>query len=120
MGLLSRFARRSTGESGKSRAPEPAPKRRFHGVEIVPGGSVCCEAASGLAGERFLTDEAPLLPLADCDQPDCGCRYQHYTDRRTDDRRDTDVGIGFAADLYRKECRRGKVRGRRRSDQGRQ
>ncbi|MEJ2604445.1 MAG: hypothetical protein P8172_14360 [Gammaproteobacteria bacterium] len=119
MGLLSRFARRSPGATEKDRAPAAAPKRRFHGVEVIPGASVCCDGAREIAGKRFLTDEAPILPLTDCDQPECSCRYQHYTDRRTDDRRDTDVGIGFAADLYRQQCRRGKSRGRRRSDKDR-
>lgn len=35
-----------------------------------------------------------MLPLSDCDNPaGCRCKYQHYDDRRTDARRESDIGL---------------------------
>ena len=93
------------------------PARRFTGVEVVPRRGACCEAVRAIAGQRFLSEEAPRLPLADCDRPQCDCRYQHFTDRRTDVRRDGDIGVGIASELYNSDCRRSKGRGRRSTDQ---
>ncbi len=42
-----------------------------------------CPPAEKLQGRRFLVNEAPLLPLADCSYPKCNCRYVHHSDRRT-------------------------------------
>ena len=52
-------------------------------------GEGACAAAKALRDRRFLPDEAPITPLADCDAAHCGCRYVHYADRRSrdDDRR---------------------------------
>jgi len=84
----------------------------FHGVEIVaPAG--CCQAARQQVGQRFLSEEAPLLPLAGCDRATrCVCKYRHFTDRRTDARRDADVGLPPA---FREDERRAR-RGRRVTD----
>ena len=90
--------------------------RRFTGVEVIPRRDACCEAVRAVAGQRFLSKEAPRLPLTDCDRPQCHCRYQHFTDRRTDARRDSDIGVGIASELYNSECRRSRGRGRRSTD----
>lgn len=37
--------------------------------------------------ERFLSREAPRLPLAGCTMKYCRCRYVHYKDRRQRERR---------------------------------
>jgi len=35
-----------------------------------------------------------MLPLSDCTNPaGCRCKYQHYDDRRTEARRESDVGL---------------------------
>lgn len=61
--------------------------RRFHGVTVRPG-LVCCQAAQALTGRRFLSQEAPALPLPGCDQKTCQCAYSHFRDRRDgEDRR---------------------------------
>ena len=67
----------------------------FHGVAVqTPLGERMCPAAAAIAGQRYLSEEAPALPLPDCDTPrDCRCVYQHFTDRRTDRRRETDIGL---------------------------
>jgi hypothetical protein len=47
-----------------------------------------------MEGQRFLSDEAPVLPLAGCETPQaCRCIYEHFTDRRTVLRRDVDSGL---------------------------
>jgi hypothetical protein len=47
-----------------------------------------------LEDARFLSDEAPSLPLAGCKTPQsCRCVYVHFNDRRTEVRRDTDSGL---------------------------
>jgi hypothetical protein len=52
-----------------------------------------CPAAAKLGKRRFLSREAPTLPLADCPAPQkCRCIYQHFDDRRTLSRRAADEG----------------------------
>ena len=48
-----------------------------------------CDAVKALRGQRLLLSDVPLLPVPDCDKPNCKCSYVRYTDRRlwTDDRR---------------------------------
>jgi hypothetical protein len=59
---------------------------RYHCVEIRYR-SGACDAVRRLQGLRFLSDEAPPLPVKGCDAPSCSCRYAHYEDRRQEDRR---------------------------------
>jgi len=42
-----------------------------------------CAGAQSLEGQRYLGDEAPVLPLEECTSSRCDCRYQHHVDRRT-------------------------------------
>jgi hypothetical protein len=101
---------------------EPAPKpvavkrpvNRFHAVSIAPGPRACPQARS-LLGQRFLSSEAPALPLKGCSQPECTCRYAHYEDRRKQGRRARDLGV--AIDGYEgPEQRARQKRGRRTTD----
>jgi hypothetical protein len=47
-----------------------------------------CAAVQRLSGRRFLSKEAPSIPLLACDAASCRCRYMHFEDRRqTDERR---------------------------------
>lgn len=65
----------------------------FHGVQVIPG-QAACEAVRSLDGKRLLSEDAPMLPLTDCPQAtQCTCRYRHFQDRRTDNRRDEDDGL---------------------------
>ena len=107
---------------GRSPAMKPAAKAmrsardagRYHAVVIVPRGA-SCTAALDCARRRYLSAEAPRLPLAACDRHDqCQCVYRHHADRRDDPRRDDESsgarrGPGTAA-----ERRTG--RGRRETD----
>ena len=73
---------------------------------MVPGASAC-EAAQRMRDKRFLTREAPRLPLKDCDHQDkCQCKYQHLPDRRGEPRRGTDSSYGAAPKAATPERRR--------------
>ncbi len=83
--------RAANGHSPPRAARAEASARRasaFHAVSIRPG-LICCGAAEKLAGQRFLSVEAPELPLEGCDADRCECVYVHHDDRRSGhDRRD--------------------------------
>jgi len=67
--------------------------RDYHAVSIRRAGR-CCEEVMEMESRRFLSVEAPDLPLSACSMPtQCQCKYRHHTDRRDDPRRDTDVGL---------------------------
>jgi hypothetical protein len=86
--------RRKKG-AAKGRPGVSGVRQLFHGVAIeTPRGERMCRAAAAVIGQRFLSEDAPLLPLPDCDMTrDCRCVYQHFTDRRTETRRETDIGL---------------------------
>jgi hypothetical protein len=88
----------------------------FHCVETHHHGK-CCEAIKALHGKRFLSSEAPMLPVQGCDQAHCECDYVHHDDRRSDNRR-TDMGLQRAMYGQSGEVEhRGKNnRGRRKKD----
>ncbi len=68
-------------------APKNARDRRWHAVSVKPGPHACPAAVSG-RNRRWLSRQAPLLPLPGCTQPDaCRCTYQHHDDRRSGSRR---------------------------------
>jgi hypothetical protein len=58
----------------------------YRAAMILPG-SCPCAAIMDLGKKRFLLNEAPMLPLPECDQPECDCYYINFDDRRDDDRR---------------------------------
>jgi hypothetical protein len=87
---------------------------QFHAVAIR-GTNDACQAVRDAHGERYLSAEAPALPLGQCDRPDrCQCRYQHYEDRRGNSRRGGESGLHAQNDAERVERR--KLRGRRADD----
>lgn len=69
-------------------------RQLFHGVAIEPTDGHACRAVLALSAQRYLAHEAPPFPLGDCDDPvSCRCKYRHYSDRRSDVRRETDIGL---------------------------
>jgi hypothetical protein len=59
----------------------------WHAVSVVTGSSGC-EAARALCATRYLSRDAPRLPLTECTFPkSCSCSYKHYVDRRGQPRR---------------------------------
>jgi hypothetical protein len=98
---------RIDGNSPKERSP-------WHAVEIVPP-RVSCAAAQALKGIRFLSAQAPLLPLDECTQPTaCRCAYRKHPDRREDARRLEDA-TGTRR-FHPVEIERREGRGRRSTD----
>jgi hypothetical protein len=67
----------------------------YHAVSIQPGPAACGPARR-LRDRRFLSAEAPALPLEGCDEGRCTCRYRHHDDRRQDPRRASDRGFPLA------------------------
>ena len=87
---------RTAGKAGRGRATAQATKG-FHSVSISMDASPC-HAIRKYAGRRLLSNEAPILPLPDCDQPNCSCRFEHFDDRRDPgNRRDRMVAMGRMA-----------------------
>jgi hypothetical protein len=95
---------------------EPAtPRTSWHAVSIV-SSTACCATAIVLLGTRFLSKEAPRLPLRGClVGSHCRCAYQHHEDRRVLSRRAPDLW-NPAQTRYVEEERR-RQRGRRSTDQ---
>ena len=100
----------------KSAAPPPSPYR----ATSITHGSDACNAVKSLDEHRFLLDDAPLVPLPDCDSLKCNCKYIRHKDRR-DEEAERRAISGLSGDLYSNagnQERRGEVRkfGRRESD----
>jgi hypothetical protein len=102
------------GEPEPGPAPVKKPVKPWHAVMIAPGPRAC-QAARGLREHRFLSREAPPLPLKECDSAECTCRYEHFDDRRKGPRRAHEMGV--AIDGYEDAEKRAKQkRGRRKVD----
>jgi hypothetical protein len=78
--VLRLFPRRNETQAGSSGASHRA--HPYHSVSIHTGSAACLQA-KGLKKKRFLSGEAPQLPLAECTSPKCHCVYQHHPDRRS-------------------------------------
>ncbi len=61
----------------------------FHAVTVRTTAKSCA-AAHEIAGQKYLSAEAPRLPLESCDCANCPCRYMHSADRRGRQRRTLD------------------------------
>jgi hypothetical protein len=117
--LVSELLNRTKALFGRSEpeakpAPAKKPINPWHAVSIAPGPGAC-KAAVELLGQRFLSREAPTLPLKDCDKATCTCRYEHHENRRKGPRRAREMGVSI--DGYEDDERRAKEkRGRRKTD----
>jgi hypothetical protein len=96
-------ARRARPRAEAPRKTKPA--GRFGAIEIRTRRSAC-DAARALEGQRFLTKDAPLLPLKGCTAVQCSCSFGKLSDRRTDGRR-LEHG-GLSASLFLTNSRRKK------------
>ncbi len=87
-----------------------ATDRRWHAVSVKPGQGACNAAISG-KNRRWLSREAPLLPLPGCTRPDtCTCTYNHHDDRRAGSRRAQDLDVFSRAPRIGNERRSRKSR----------
>jgi hypothetical protein len=85
MALAWRFAARKNKQRAELVARHGTHKT-YHCVEVHKGYPAC-KAVEDLGTVRFLSDEAPSLPLSGCTEKKCTCAYIHHDDRRDDDRR---------------------------------
>jgi hypothetical protein len=91
----------------KEKAPRPAVKSsEYHSVSIKLS-SKSCTAAKEMTGQRFLSIDAPALPLPGCDIAECGCRFVHHKDRRdpADRRSPFNSSINVDSGTFKKEQR---------------
>ena len=97
-----------------SRAGAPAARywitNPYHAVSIVPAPPQACQEVKALIRRRFLSTDAPALPLLGCSLRACLCVYKHHDDRRITQRRAADRGgagrIGNAGERRRTAGRR--------------
>jgi hypothetical protein len=95
------------------KSKKPASTGAWHAVHIAAGPNAC-EAVLALGKQRFLSRQAPKLPLAECTKTaTCQCAYRHHKDRRSGPRRWSDQGGG---NRPRPEGERREKRGRRTDD----
>jgi hypothetical protein len=93
---------------------ERKPLRKWHAVCVVLQTSSCAAAAM-CRNNRYLSKEAPRLPLRGCDHPEtCECTYRHFEDRRNGKRRSAELGVAGGSAGPKGERR--KARGRRTQD----
>jgi hypothetical protein len=99
----------------KQIAPLKRTRSRWHAVSVIcKSGS--CEAARALKGQRFLSAEAPRLPLPQCTSAaDCPCVYRKHADRRAGPRREEEK-IGLHRPPASGDQERRRRRGRRSTD----
>lgn len=117
MSFLSRLFVKKRPDGRESGGSPRVVAKNYSGVELVVSPDEACAAAKARAGQRFLTSEAPLLPVPGCDQPRCGCRYRKFPERRTETRRASVVDLPTASSISR-DAGRGqrKGKGRRSTD----
>jgi hypothetical protein len=96
-----------------------APRHPYRATSIV-FDDAACDAVKALGRKRFLDRDrdVPKLPLKDCSNSQCSCKYAHHDDRRdsSEDRRHPSA---LKSELYERGSdpnRRQKKRGRRKSD----
>ena len=86
----------SGAAAGRDRRTGFGEGEAFHAVSIQPAGE-SCPAVNAISVQRFLSEEAPALPLEGCGSVECRCRYVHHSDRRGG-ARDRRLGIGGTDD----------------------
>jgi len=102
--------RRDTGPQKPDRrtsAAKTSGSTQYHAVSIRFEADAC-PAAKELQGRRFLSNEAPSLPLPECRAVTCRCHFMHHEDRRSGKDRRSPFGAGGLAGAtgrYEKERR---------------
>jgi len=89
--------------------PTRSRRQPWHAVSVVARGKACAQAQA-LRNRRFLSAEAPALPLQDCPTAgSCECVYQHHRDRRSGPRRSAETsGVRGKAPTGERRAGRGR------------
>jgi hypothetical protein len=97
-----------------AKVPDPVPARRgsrqpWHAVTIAAPAAACA-SAQACKGKRYLSTEAPRLPLDGCDARRCNCKYRHFDDRRGGPRRQEEKASApvTSRDQVNRRARRGR------------
>jgi len=115
MGFISSLAGIRTKKSTESRE-QAKQKHKYRGVQVIGQDAECCGAVKAVRGKRYLSEEAPMLPLSGCAATDCQCRYEPFYDRRTELRRTSDVGFDVASQFRQQDNRGSETLDRRIQD----
>lgn len=101
----------ASGIGSKDQAALPRARYKAQSISICMNA---CPAAVKLRTKVFLVDEAPNLPLPNCDRT-CHCKYQYHEDRRIkEDRRNPSEDIEpLEGVLAKEDIRKGKDRRRK-------
>lgn len=78
------FVPRAAKKSGPVEVKRNEPRKyshHYYGVSIQPDNHPC-EAIKAIADQRFLSEDAPRLPLPECDRTECRCVLRPQDDRR--------------------------------------
>lgn len=105
---------RGAAKAKKNAGAKRAPAGKFHAVTIELDPHAC-PAVREYDGETLLSKDAPVLPLAECDQASCQCRFVHHDDRRRQPRRGYQSDLARIASLGANDERRARA-GRREDD----
>jgi len=116
MGLFTKLIRKLTACPTTTASHDVPSKDAYRCVQVTSDGAQCCQAARALAGQRFLMDDVPMLPLSECDATECRCAYERFDDRRADSRRASDVAFDIVSQLHEENNRSGASSGRRCDD----
>ncbi|HEY2781346.1 MAG TPA: hypothetical protein VGI90_11250 [Steroidobacteraceae bacterium] len=78
---------KTSGINKSKTAPTSRAPSQWHAVGIRPKGAGC-DAVQACRAARYLSSDAPRLPLRECTASDtCSCVYKHHADRRAQPRR---------------------------------
>lgn len=111
---VKRVATASMTALHQSRARATGIPKQWHAIS-VEAKPLSCAAAQDLRKKRFLSQEAPALPLEGCTKgANCPCTYKHHEDRRGKGRRKEESGMPSNAKSQSSERR--ISRGRRSED----
>lgn len=116
MGFLASLTGKKPAPSRNAANDSDFNSSKYRGVQVKVDTKNCCEAVRSIAGDRFLSNDVPKLPLESCDVHNCQCTYKLYDDRRTDFRRASDVGFDIASQLSEEDNRSSGASGRRSDD----
>jgi hypothetical protein len=111
---ISSSMKRVIGQSGADSARPASIPKKWHAISI-DSKALSCVMAQDLRKKRFLSKEAPALPLEGCTKrASCPCTYKHHDDRRSKERRDSEARISSSTSKQGPERR--TSRGRRSDD----
>ena len=116
MGLWARLSGKKQSVEKVSGDSQKTQNRSFRGVIVRADEETCCQLVQTITDERFLLEDAPMLPLSMCDAKVCNCTYERFNDRRGAVRRASDLAFDINSELIEQENRDKKSPGRRAQD----